>query len=894
MLHFLHLGLETAVWWGGTTDTYINVYTAANGSVAPIASTQNNGLNESSPRINYVGDVAWTDGVGHLWFKTPTGAAFQVGTLSGAGSWSFGINDDILYTGLDTVNGDTDLFLYKFATGQTINISASAPSGVELSWYQDGVGDIEFTSGFPGSAAGQTQIGDFYVYSADGTVQRLTNNTQDDGNLYAVMTYDGSTIWYRAFDGADYEVFSATRTVSAAVTVTLNADRLTVAQGGSSTLTWSSANATSCTASGTWSGAKAISGSMIVYNPTTNGIYTYTLTCSGVSGSGSKSVAIAVSGIDTTPPSAPVLTGSYSSASGIVSLSYTASVDEATGSGFGQYLLDRCFGTGCAWAGIASMSGLVVSDPLGTVGPASYRVRGCDIAGNCATSNVFSVPVATVTISGNPTSVASGGSSTLTWSSINSASCTASGAWSGTKAVSGSQVISAITATSTYTLTCSGPSSLSASGSVTVTVGALPLPTVTLGASPTSIVYSGPTTLTWTSTNAATCAASGANPLNQWTGAKSTNGSLVLSSVTATGTYTLTCTNTSGSASASTTVTVAPAPTITSFTANPTSVASGGSTTVTWSSANTTACYASGAWSGAKALSGSETLTNRTATGTYTLSCDNNYIGTPNVSVVVSVTAGTAPTLTFSASPTTVAAGTASYLTWSTTNATACTASGGWSGATATSYTNWAVYPAVTTSYTLTCTGAGGSIAKTVTVMESGNTGLRDPGSNLAVTSLAGDNNGFQTNPAYAWQADGFFAVDSSSGTDTSVDCLATTKDKHIMYNYGFVIPSGATIKGIEVVLKAKVDSTSGTPKMCVQLSSDGGVTWSTAAQTKTTAALTTTNTSYTLGGATDTWGRTWTATNLANANFRMRIINIASSTSRTFSLDWPGVRVHY
>jgi len=51
------------------------------------------------------------------------------------------------------------------------------------------------------------------------------------------------------------------------------------------------------------------------------------------------------------------------------------------------------------------------------------------------------------------------------------------------------------------------------------------------------------------------------------------------------------------------------------------------------------------------------------------------------------------------------------------------------------------------------------------------------------------------------------------------------------------------------------------------------------------------------LGGAADTWGRAWTATNLSNTNFRVRVLDVASgsgATSRDFSLDWVAVRVSY
>src|SRR3989344_3037698 len=65
-------------------------------------------------------------------------------------------------------------------------------------------------------------------------------------------------------------------------------------------------------------------------------------------------------------------------------------------------------------------------------------------------------PAPTVSLSASATSVNSGGSSTLTWSSTNATSCTASGAWSGTKATGGSQTLTNLISTGTYTLSCTG------------------------------------------------------------------------------------------------------------------------------------------------------------------------------------------------------------------------------------------------------------------------------------------------------------------------------------------------------------------------------------------------------------------------------------------------------
>ena len=168
-------------------------------------------------------------------------------------------------------------------------------------------------------------------------------------------------------------------------------------------------------------------------------------------------------------------------------------------------------------------------------------------------------------------------------------------------------------------------------------------------------------------------------------------------------------------------------------------------------------------------------------------------------------------------------------------------------------------------------------------------TAFNNPSANTAVTSSAGDNNGYETNPTKAYLNDGVFATDSSSGNTNTTGCTDTGKDKHIFYNYDFNIPTGATINGIEVDLVAKANSTAGTPKMCVQISGDGGTTWTTA---KSTTNLTTSSATYVLGASNDIWGGTWTSTSFSNSNFRVRVSDVASNTSTTFSLDWVGAKV--
>ncbi|MGH8615798.1 MAG: DUF4082 domain-containing protein, partial [Gammaproteobacteria bacterium] len=169
------------------------------------------------------------------------------------------------------------------------------------------------------------------------------------------------------------------------------------------------------------------------------------------------------------------------------------------------------------------------------------------------------------------------------------------------------------------------------------------------------------------------------------------------------------------------------------------------------------------------------------------------------------------------------------------------------------------------------------------------NTGFLAPSVNAAVSG--GDNNGFQTTPSNAYIADNQFAVDTNSGTNTNTSCTNAGKDKHTYYNYNLIVPSGVSIRGIEVRLDARVDSAANSPRMCAQLSWNGGASWTTALSTTT---LSTATAAYILGGATNTWGRTWTAGDFSNANFRLRIIDVASSTARDFSLDGVAVQVTY
>ena len=376
------------------------------------------------------------------------------------------------------------------------------------------------------------------------------------------------------------------------------------------------------------------------------------------------------------------------------------------------------------WQSISPAAGATptAANPGGTYGRFRYvPSQDVFVAVNSSAGDVFvyrlpgsSAPSApAIALSASPAQVNSQGSSTLTWSTTNASSCTASGGWSGSVATSGTQTVGPISANTTYTLTCTNSSGTSSSKSATVSiVTATPAPTVSISASPTSVASGGASTLSWTSLNATSCTASGA-----WSGTKATQGSQSIASLTTTGVFTLTCTGTGGSGQSSSQVTVTGTPTPAAPTLNlsatPTTVQSGGSTQLSWSSSNATSCTASGAWTGTKAVTGSEAVGSLTANATFTLQCSGTGGSiSKSAGVTISATApptASAPTVTINATPSTVTMNGTSMITWSSTNASSCTASGGWSGSVALSGSEQTAALQTGTTFTLACTGSGGS-----------------------------------------------------------------------------------------------------------------------------------------------------------------------------------------
>lgn len=238
------------------------------------------------------------------------------------------------------------------------------------------------------------------------------------------------------------------------------------------------------------------------------------------------------------------------------------------GSGDSQF---SGYNSGASFASIEN--GAFSFSPNGLTGglaiPASCESNYEHFPGECAPPPP---PAPTVSLSANPTSIIYGQSSTLSWSSSNTTSCSLDQGIGGVP-TSGSRSVSPAN-TTTYTLSCSGPGG-SAQSSANVSV--IPKPTVSLKASLLTVEVPNSINLSWSSTNADSCTASG-----DWSGGKSTNGSESITKPRGNYTFNLSCSGPGGQASGSQNVSVIQVPQC-FFTASPSNIILPETSTLSWS-----------------------------------------------------------------------------------------------------------------------------------------------------------------------------------------------------------------------------------------------------------------------------------------------------------------------
>lgn len=150
-------------------------------------------------------------------------------------------------------------------------------------------------------------------------------------------------------------------------------------------------------------------------------------------------------------------------------------------------------------------------------------------------------------------------------------------------------------------------------------------------------------------------------------------------------------------------------------------------------------------------------------------------------------------------------------------------------------------------------------------------TGFKTP----TTTPTPGANNNW-TSPANAYIEDGSFATWNLSGS--------TEQDYG---TFGFNVPLGATIVGIEAKVKGKATSAD-----YINIYLKGSTT------AGKNISLTTINTQYTVGGSTDLWGVTWTPADFADSSFKLTLgvgpLGGGGITGYPFSVDGIQIKVYY
>lgn len=162
-----------------------------------------------------------------------------------------------------------------------------------------------------------------------------------------------------------------------------------------------------------------------------------------------------------------------------------------------------------------------------------------------------------------------------------------------------------------------------------------------------------------------------------------------------------------------------------------------------------------------------------------------------------------------------------------------------------------------------------------------------------SAADTGGDGNGYETSTANACADDDLVATDASTGTAArSESCANPANDRHRFRDFGVVLPpSVGAIDGITVRAEVGTNNNGGTSALCVELSWDGGTTWTAAqSQSLTSSALTI----YLFGGPTDAWGRTWSLAELTDASFVVRLTDATNHPTKSYRLDQVAVEVTY
>ena len=355
----------------------------------------------------------------------------------------------------------------------TVNVGSAPPpppppSGPFLSFGTSTGGSIAYggTIVFTITTFDTATLTSNFGYSKSGLGGNLLNDSVTLTNVTLTKTYNLTATGTNGVDTLKQLTVLVDSPPASPTIDSFSASPTTIISGNSSTLSWTTTNATSVSIN-QGIGGVSVDGSTSVTPTTTT---TYTLTATGPGGTVTSSVTITVN-----PPSAPTASLSASSTSiaynGSTTLTWSTSGATSLTSNFGETAL----------SGSLTISNLTSS--------VTYEINATNAGGTTTkrvTINVGAKPAPTASLSASPSSIANGGSTTLTWSTSDADTLTSN---FGRSELNGSITISNLISSVTYQIFASNAGGTT-TRDATVTVAA-PAPVIRITTQPsnTSATY---------------------------------------------------------------------------------------------------------------------------------------------------------------------------------------------------------------------------------------------------------------------------------------------------------------------------------------------------------------------------------------------------------------------
>jgi hypothetical protein len=182
--------------------------------------------------------------------------------------------------------------------------------------------------------------------------------------------------------------------------------------------------------------------------------------------------------------------------------------------------------------------------------------------------------------------------------------------------------------------------------------------------------------------------------------------------------------------------------------------------------------------------------------------------------------------------------------------------------------------------------GGGGSSARVGTPAPAGDGEVSGGGADAGEQIGDDPNYRWPTADTGSW-SNGANAYDQVDGTYANTNGAGGIAHQFTTFNDS--VPGTDVIEGIQVKLETR--SSDVIPNLDIQLSWDGGISWTTAKSTDYPAGDV--DTIYDFGSPSDTWGRSWSPGEFSNENFRVRV-TATNADGGTTRIDAIQVRIYH